>query len=87
VTPCPRCTSLGFITLFDTSDLGRVEICPTCGGKKSIPDPAKARIRLGICKFCHKEIHFPASDIPCIVERRTHVITPQFNPMKGEDNG
>lgn len=79
MTPCPKCNSLGFVTLFDQSHLGRVEICPACAGNKNIPDLSD-RTRLGVCKFCSQEISFPSSDIPCTIGRTVHVIAPTFNP-------
>lgn len=76
--PCSRCGALGWVTGFDDgSSWGSIKICPTCAGLKYLPDEEdknKSRTRLGVCKFCSHEIYFPASDIPCIVGRRDHVI-------------
>jgi hypothetical protein len=79
MTPCSRCNGLGFVTLFTDDEHGRVEVCPACRGAKYQEDLEKAQVFLGVCKFCSREIHFPASDIPCTLGRKAHVIAPRFN--------
>lgn len=71
---CERCYHLGWRTAFDSEGHGRIETCPECKGHKGFEDPDTIRKKLGLCKFCSQVIYFPASDTPCTLGRKTHVI-------------